>query len=134
MKGATEERSIPAERIVHNEQDKTHAAQLYIRGTIVHNEQDKKHAARTDESPRRRREAAVVATAPPLLCPASHTRLPALSCRQIRPRRLSLGPSDLSPGTFHTYDMMRFILSESFGGFICICRTANESITILFVC
>lgn len=55
---------------------------------------------RTDESPKRRREAAVVATAPPLLCPASHTLLPALSCRQMRPRRLSLGPPGFSPGIF----------------------------------
>lgn len=61
-------------------------------------------ATRTDESPRRRREAAVVATAPPLLCPASHTLLPAFSCRQIRPRRLSFGPSGMSPGAFQTYD------------------------------
>lgn len=59
--------------------------------------------ARTTESPRSRRAAAVVATAPPLLCPASHTLLPAFSCLQIVLRRESLHPRTSSPGTFQTW-------------------------------
>jgi len=73
--------------------------------------------SRTEESRGISREAAVLATASPLLCPAGHTLLPAFSSRQMRPRRLSLGPSGWSP---------KFSRPETKNEFIHMPRPASE--------